>query len=139
MKNQFVMALTLLSLSSASFAQVWDSRPGSISAAPTASAAPTSSDRPGVFIVPEVGQGQDRTGAVVSPGFFGGVRIESIRPFSSFEYAGLEVGDEIVQVNSVPTYDIPSFKLTIAKATGNVQLTVRDNRSGQFRTLYARL
>lgn len=137
MKTQLALVLTLLSLSSASFAQAWGSRP--VTVAPSPAPAPSTGGTQGVFIVPEVGQGQDRTGAVVAPGFFGGVRIEVVQPFSPFEFAGLEVGDEIVQVNSVPTYDIPSFKLTIAKASGNVQLTVRDGRTGQFRTLYARL
>ncbi len=137
MKAKLALASVLLSISSLSFAQ-WGGGSSTATPPPSSTGGGNSGGQT-LKLVPDVTSGQDRTGAIVAPGYFGGVRVEYVQPFSPFAYAGVEVQDEIVQVNGRPTYDIPSFKQTIAQLFGNVQLTVRDHRNGQFRTIYARL
>lgn len=82
-----------------------------------------------VFLQPDLTQGQDRSGVVVSEGSFGGVQVQILQPGSPFAAAGIQRGDEIVKVGSRPTPYVADFYQAVNAASASSQLEVQVRRS----------
>lgn len=82
-----------------------------------------------VFLQPDLTQGQDRSGVVVSEGSFGGVAVQILQPGSPFAAAGIQRGDEIVKVGSRPTPYVADFYRAVNAASASAQVEVQVRRS----------
>ncbi len=87
------------------------------------------SAQPVLTLQPDLTQGQDRSGLVVSEGSFGGVTVQILQPGSPFAAVGIKRGDEIVKVGSRPTPYVADFYQAVNAASASSQLEVQVRRS----------
>ncbi len=90
-------------------------------------------------LVPDLSQGQDRGGVVVSDGSYGGVRVQILQPGSPFASAGIKVGDEITKVAGVPTSSIPAFYQAVNSASGGSNEVEVRSQHGLYASFWVQL
>lgn len=92
---------------------------------------------PGTEVTPQIAPTQvtsiDKAGVqVIEATGKQGVQIVQVTPGKPFANAGLEVGDQVLAVNSVPTNTIDTFGNAIANATGSTHVLVVDHNTGRI-------